>query len=368
MIKPLASLRFFFSILVFTSHLWFLENDSPAIAYLHKNLFKEGFIGVSFFFILSGFIMSYGYGAKLQSDKISFTSFWVGRFARVYPVHLLTLLLAIPLSINTDVVTWINKFLLNALLMQSFVPSDGYYLTFNAVSWSISTEFFFYLCFPMLALLLTRRKVRMFVVPAYVIIVSVGLLLTKDALHHAVFYVNPLMRAGDFLIGMLLYNLYAKRKDVEYLNNRRFANFAEVVTIAMMVGFMYFHNHVPMGFRYSMYYLLPMSMLVYVFSYSKGFISDLISRQIFVYLGGVSFVFYMLHVLVIRYYTLLQSKIPALPINYVAAIILYFVTMLIAVLLHRYYEMPANSFIKKTYANRTILNIFQKAKNGLKKA
>lgn len=368
MIKPLASLRFFFSILVFTSHLWFLENDSPAIAYIHKNIFREGFIGVSFFFILSGFIMSYGYRSRLLADKISFTNFWVGRFARIYPIHLLTLLLAIPLSFNTDIVSWINKLLLNLLLMQSFIPSDGYYLTFNAVSWSMSTEFFFYMCFPVLILLLTRKKLRLFIIPVYVVGVSVGLLLTKDALHHAIFYVNPVVRAGDFVIGMLLYSLYAKRKDIEYLNNRQFANVAEVVTIALLAGFMYFHQHVPIGFRYSLYYLLPMSLLVYVFSYSRGFISDVISKRVFVYLGGLSFAFYMVHVLVIRYYTLLQSKIPALPIDYVAAIILYFVTLLLAAIVHRYYEMPANRFIRKTYANRTIFNVFLKVKKELKKA
>lgn len=368
MIKPLASLRFFFSILVFTSHLWFLEYDHPTLAYIHKNLFKEGFIGVSFFFILSGFIMSYSYQQKLLDDKISFTNYWIARFARIYPIHFITLLLAIPLSFNTDVVNWINKFLLNVLLLQSFIPSDGYYLTFNAVSWSISTEMFFYITFPLLVLLMTRAKTRWALVLAYITIVPIGLILTKDALHHAIFYVNPVMRIGDFVVGMLLYRLYEQRKNTEYLNNRRFANIAEALTIAMMFAFVYFHKHIPMGFRYSMYYLLPMSLLVYVFSYSKGFISDIISKKLFVQLGNMSFAFYMLHILVIRYYTLLQSKIPALPINYIAAIMLYFVTLALAFVLHKYYEIPLSNYIRKLYTNRTIFNIFLKAKKQLKQS
>lgn len=365
MIKPLTSLRFFFSVLVFTSHLWFLEYDHPTVAYIHKNIFKEGFIGVSFFFILSGFIMSYSYGQKLLEDRISFTNYWVARVARIYPVHFLTLVLAIPLSFNTDVISWVDKLLLNLLLLQSFIPSDGYYLTFNAVSWSISTEMFFYIVFPVLVLLFTRRKLRWAVMLAYIVLIPIGVALTKDALHHAIFYVNPLMRLGDFIVGMMLYRLYAQRKDNEYLNNRRFANIAEVLTMLTMFGFLYFYKHIPMGYRYSLYYLPPMALLVYVFSYSKGFISDIMSHRLFVFLGDVSFVFYMLHILVIRYYTMLQAEFTMLPLNYVAAIILYFVTLGLAIIVHKYYEMPLSNYLRKTYTNRTIFNVFLKAKKAI---
>ncbi len=368
LIKPLTSLRFLFAVLVFGSHLWFLEDGGPVLKELHGQVFKEAFIGLSFFFVLSGFIMSYSYKQKLEADKTSFTNFWVARFARIYPMHFITLLLAIPLSFNTDLVSWVNKLLLNLALLQSFVPSDGFYFTFNAVSWSLSDEMFFYLCFPLLVLLFTNKRFRLWIPLAYLVAIPIGLLLIKDVFHQALFYINPLTRIGDFMAGMLLYRLYEKRKDNEYLNNRRLANIAEISTLGLLAASMYFHNYVPIGFRYSLYYLLPMCLLVYVFSYSRGIISDILSNKVLVYLGDLSFGFYLVHVLVIRYYTLLQSKVPALPLDATAVVPLFVVTLVLTAALHKYYEMPMNSYIRRIYSSRKIFDLTASVRRQLKKA
>ena len=103
MIKPLTSLRFVFALMVFASHLSFLEyspNESIRNAYL--SVFREGYIGVSFFFILSGFILAYNYGARILDSITDIGSFLKARFARIYPLHLLTMLMAIPLSQQAD--------------------------------------------------------------------------------------------------------------------------------------------------------------------------------------------------------------------------------------------------------------------------
>ena len=58
MIKPLTSLRFFFAFMVFVSHIGFVNIESPLYHWLKRNVFSEGLLGVSFFFILSGFVIS----------------------------------------------------------------------------------------------------------------------------------------------------------------------------------------------------------------------------------------------------------------------------------------------------------------------
>jgi len=55
-------------------------------------LLKGSYVGVDFFFILSGFIMAHSYAAKVKEGTFSFTSFIKRRFARIYPVHLITLI------------------------------------------------------------------------------------------------------------------------------------------------------------------------------------------------------------------------------------------------------------------------------------
>jgi peptidoglycan/LPS O-acetylase OafA/YrhL len=69
MIKPLTSLRFLFALCVFLSH--YTINGSP--------VFYEGYIGVEFFFILSGFIISYKYAERIKNSAVSIKEFLVFR-------------------------------------------------------------------------------------------------------------------------------------------------------------------------------------------------------------------------------------------------------------------------------------------------
>ena len=74
--------------MVFGAHCYVLDTSFDA------HFFKEGFVGVSFFFVLSGFIIAYNYQEKLLTKTTTKRTFWVARIARIYPLHLLTLLIA----------------------------------------------------------------------------------------------------------------------------------------------------------------------------------------------------------------------------------------------------------------------------------
>ena len=88
MINTLTSLRILFALMVFGAHCYVLDPS------FDTHFFKEGFVGVSFFFILSGFIIAYNYEEKLLETTTTKRTFWVARIARIYPLHLLTLLIA----------------------------------------------------------------------------------------------------------------------------------------------------------------------------------------------------------------------------------------------------------------------------------
>ena len=89
MINTLTSLRFIFAMMVFGAHCYVIDN------HFDIHFFKEGFVGVSFFFMLSGFIIAYNYQKKFSENKITKRTFWVARIARIYPLHWLTLLIAV---------------------------------------------------------------------------------------------------------------------------------------------------------------------------------------------------------------------------------------------------------------------------------
>lgn len=281
---------------------------------------------------------------------MKFSQFWLARFARIYPLHLLTLFIAIPLSLKGDATEWITRFVLNIFLVQSFVPSDGIYFYFNSVSWSISDEWFFYIAFPFLVFLMLKRKYLKFI-PLVILLIPISLLLVKESYHEKYFYINPLLRLGDFIIGKMLYRVYRKRKDISYLNNRNTATIAEVASIVILSVFLYFHNMIPQGFRYSCYYWPPMIFLIYTFSYSRGYISDILSNKILVYLGEISFGFYMIHMLVLRYYQYIPKKIPALssimPSNTPGVFIIFSISLVSCIVIYKWYELPMNKIIKK---------------------
>lgn len=350
MIKPLTSLRFFFAFMVFVSHLWFLQDESPFLKHLYDDIFYEGYVGVSFFFILSGFVLGYNYHDRILSGETKFSQFWLARFARIYPLHFLTLMISVPLSFTGDAVEWITRFVLNIFLIQSFIPSDTVYFYFNSVSWSISDEWFFYLMFPFLVFLLLRRK-YIWMTVAMLLAIPFLLLLVKEGYHEKYFYINPLLRIGDFIIGKLLYRVYKKRKDIEVLNNRTTASVAEIASILVLAVFFYYHNSIPQGFRYSCYYWPPMILLIYTFSYSKGIVSDLLSNRLLVYLGEISFGFYMIHMLVIRYYQYLPLKIPILanifPAHDLKAYLIFFISLAASMATYKWYEVPLNKYIKR---------------------
>ena len=114
MIKPLTSLRFFFALMVFLSHIGFLygidKQSQVDLDFFAKEFiaFKEGYLGVSFFFILSGFILTYNYSEKFKNKAITYKDYMRARFFRIVPLHWLTLLISIVLSILIFIVIMKN--------------------------------------------------------------------------------------------------------------------------------------------------------------------------------------------------------------------------------------------------------------------
>lgn len=90
MIKSLQSLRFVFALMIFFHH--FPVNG--------EGLFEAGgTCGVSFFLILSGFVMSAGYGDKVSRQDFNYHNFLIKRIIRLYPLHIICLFVAAALAL-----------------------------------------------------------------------------------------------------------------------------------------------------------------------------------------------------------------------------------------------------------------------------
>ncbi|HUH52377.1 MAG TPA: acyltransferase [Flavobacterium sp.] len=358
MIKPLTSLRFIFALMVFATHLFFLKQSTSAVSRtLYNSVFYEGYIGVGFFFMLSGFILAYNYQDALLKRQRSIQSFYRARIARILPLHLLTFIIALPMTYQIFVQNkslWLSQALTNITLTQSFIPNQAYFLSFNAVSWSISDEMFFYLLFPALVLLIPRLTGFKSYLPILLIaIIPLLIFVIPDSYWYKVFYIHPFVRIVDFIIGIGVYNVY-KSFSAKGINLN--FNVMEVSAVLLLFVFFLFHEHIPQVARYSFYYWIPMSYLIFVFAFQKGNLSRWLSKKTFIYLGELSFGFYMFHYLVLRYFFVANAKYINIKSDVLIIFIIFAVTLLVSHYSYKYFETPMNRYVRRLLSRISMLS------------
>lgn len=249
MINTLTSLRLFFALMVFGAHCYVIDS------FFDAHFFKEGFVGVSFFFVLSGFIIAYNYQHKLQEKQIPRRTFWVARIARVYPLHWLTLFFAAFLGdyvVASGGIDYLKHFLASLTLTHAYVPRVDYFFSFNSPSWSLCCEQLFYFLFPFLVPLASQGKRLLYVFLAMALIVMVGMYYTPEAEIKGYWYVNPVTRFPDFVVGMLLFRLYERLKDKPITCLQ--GSLMEVLSVVCFLCFYLYASEVPKVYRYSCYY------------------------------------------------------------------------------------------------------------------
>ena len=202
MIKELTSLRGIFIFFIFFHHC--------------LNLFPGGgTMGVAFFFVLGGFSMTLGYKDKVLQQGFSYKQYLLKRCIKFYPLHWLCLLAALPIALSDFHLKQIPMFFLNASLLQTWMPEESVYFSFNAVSWYLADTLFFAIVFPPLikSIVKVKAQTRIFVSIMLFTVYLAVVLLTPTVNYHYVLYICPLMRLFDFIIGVFLALGYLRWKD-----------------------------------------------------------------------------------------------------------------------------------------------------------
>lgn len=185
------------------------EHVFPANKAGFHAVLTAGPIAVSYFYVLSGFIMAIAYYRPQTKESFPTIRYWLARFARIYPIYLLALLLMV-FAKRQGSGSDLSTVLLSVGMLQAWIP--GYPLTLNAPGWSLSVEAFFYLCFPLLVFLVKRQQLR----PLATVTIALWLLtqiihttlLNSSAyqpfslLHDFIFYF-PIMHLNTFLMGFI---------------------------------------------------------------------------------------------------------------------------------------------------------------------
>ena len=305
----LTSLRFFAALLVFTWHCVPVRQFSGT--------FSLGYIGVGFFFLLSGFILTYSYRAAF-ADGLRWEAaraFYVARVARVVPLHLVTIppmVFALqyygsPFWTGVDARTRVTEVVAQVLLVHSWFSDRAVHFGANGPSWSISVEAFFYALFPLLAFALLRAfraaPARAVLAAAFgVWPLQVAVLARQHAaVNEFWFYVFPPARLADFAVGMLL-GIAVLRGDPAARPRLR-ATSMEMLALAAIGLSIFISPLLPLALRFSAALMPAWAFAIYVFASRRGALTRLLEHPVLVRLGEVSFAFYLIHLTVIVYVT-----------------------------------------------------------------
>jgi peptidoglycan/LPS O-acetylase OafA/YrhL len=114
---------------------------------------NAGYVSVSYFILLSGFVLAYNYSGRARAGELDAVRFYKARFTRLYPIYLLSLLLAWWMfakewGAHTHGMFWTGV-VLTPLLLQGWIPSIATFL--NTPAWTMSAETFYYVMFPWMA-------------------------------------------------------------------------------------------------------------------------------------------------------------------------------------------------------------------------
>ncbi|MEV6799274.1 acyltransferase family protein [Micromonospora rifamycinica] len=289
-LPSLTGLRWIAAMLVFGYHAGTMrivaQPDAKAVV---DWLFTLGLSGVQFFFILSGFVLVWS-----ARDGDRRRDFWRRRLAKIYPNHVLTWAVALL------VMWWFadpvvpRAALENLFLVQAWDPTPGYFYSINNVSWSLSCELFFYLCLPLVLPAIRRAHSGLLwavvvAVPLVILALWPGQALLPEGTNWWFTQVFPLVRSTEFWLGVAA---------AELLRRGHWRGpglpLASLLFVAVWVG----AHWIPAEMWAA---LLSVAYILVIPAAARADVQGRWSpwrHRTLVWLGEVSFAFYLVHVLV----------------------------------------------------------------------
>jgi peptidoglycan/LPS O-acetylase OafA/YrhL len=309
---------------------------------------------VTFFFVLSGFILTHAYQHSLIQKTLSTKTYLLLRLARIWPLHILTALPFVAYLIYKHGSDILSVVTVNIFLLQSWVPLVKYYISLNAVSWSLSVELFFYVSFIFLVHLSVKFLQKIALLWFVVISTTAALMIFYGYSHwstgtgeikvnHWIFYINPVFRLLDFMVGILVYRVAFVKKD-----KTQDSSLSEIVAVSVLIigAYVYSTFVFPEILRAQLLYLPLMAYVIYAFSTGTGVISKVLKGKTLVLLGEASFSLYLIHNPIISLANALflktSSNIPLL----VYAILLTVFCVVASVLTYKFIEKPMHNYLK----------------------
>ena len=290
-LPALTGLRFFLALWVIVGHLVGKGHVLEPIAQMLPGplaaIMRAGYLAVPTFFVLSGFVLARTY-ASTEWNPRNCWKYLVGRFARVYPVYLLSLLIVLPFIVKAkdQPKGWLVA--MHLTLTQGWFV--GHYTAgWNTPAWTLSCEMFFYAVFPLLIVPMRAWgwvRTAAAAVAACVLTQAMWAMGIPDLL-------KPVIHLSDFLMGIAVarvFDLLAER--TQALTGKWLYGIGFLGSAAMIGYPQYLPKAIPLNTL-----LRPMNaMLLLGLGLGGGWIARALSGRLVVYLGKASYGMYILHI------------------------------------------------------------------------
>ncbi|MCP3415716.1 acyltransferase [Bradyrhizobium brasilense] len=402
-IPSLTGIRFIAAASVALAHggVRFLVGNGPT---LDLNIETLAWLGMSIFFTLSGFVIQYNYGTAIADNpQKAIPEFLVARAARIYP--LFVVLFLVELLTGPMVWRWllgitepagrfswhIVPFQLGMVQSWFFANVGGFppidqYEPVGVVSWSVSTEWFFYLAFPAVCPFLSRiRSVSGAIICAIGAVtiemgIDVAVLLLQDSINllaiHAygtetalpnwkkslinwMVYSAPFCRIWEFFLGCSLAKLHELWLAQSSRPSRALLDIAAGIGIVAIVWVFWFAAHKPpFSLQVSLFDIArnnialaaPVALILIAAAQPDCIAGRLLSVRWLVFLGEASFGLYLIHSTIYQRFPMVRWQTNSELFGHLSALALAFtLAVSIAVLLHFNLEAVARRLIRECY-------------------
>jgi peptidoglycan/LPS O-acetylase OafA/YrhL len=341
-------------------------SDLP-LFWLLQFFYTDGWRAVDLFFMLSGFIFFWLYEGKISSGRTSLCEFWLLRISRLYPLHIMTLIIvAVSQSLHLHQTgTYfvyqdndLKHFLLHLGLASNWGFQHGY--SFNAPFWSVSVEIVCYAVFFMICFL---KLARNWFLAAIILLVSITDNTALDQVERGIF---------SFFIGGLSFRLFVWAAGMNLPKHWIKILFLVTLSLAILLHrniqesllvkfyvnqpwhrLFLLNGHDPLGLwltrlSESAFELIVFPMLIICLALWE--LRQGKSSGSFAFLGKISYSSYLLHFPLQLAFSLIAATVGLSPTVLLSpwCLLLFFLVLLpLSLASYRYFERPCQNWIRR---------------------
>ncbi len=273
------------------------------------------------FYVMSGFLMYYTYENKSFEHSLKDNlKFSLSKIKKLYPLHIITMIFAIILSIAVmvnkgitirNIVGLLFKTILNVTLLQTWFPKSDINVSLNGVAWYLSVTMFLYFMFPTLMLVIKKLKekklimisILMLILEVLLCIPFIAILGEESHIYIWFMYCFPIFRLGDFWIGMSLSKVFLNRPISVDASTTVIEVFMTLLTVAVFLLLKLDYSNIIVAaiHNWTTVYIPIATAWVYLFAIKKGGLTRILSNKYLIYLGNISSYLFLIHYVITQY-------------------------------------------------------------------